>query len=62
MKCHWINSLLNILKIYLNYDQHRLTKFSTLQHILNTLFLDEYCSKGDLYHFIEGQVKNEQLF
>jgi hypothetical protein len=45
-----------------NYDQHRLTKFSTLQHILNTLFLDEHCSKENLYRFIEGQIKNEQLF
>jgi hypothetical protein len=45
-----------------NYDQHRLTKFNTLQHILNVLFLNENCSKSNLFHCIEGQIKNEQLF
>lgn len=45
-----------------NYDQHRLTKFSILQHLLTTLFTDGHCSKKNLYRFIEGQIKNEQLF
>ena len=45
-----------------NYDQHRLTKFSTLQHILQYLFTDNVCNKESFSRFIEEQIKNESLF
>lgn len=45
-----------------NYDQHRLTKFSTLQNILQDLFRNDICNKDNFTRFIEEHVKNEQLF
>lgn len=45
-----------------NYDQHRLTKFETLQDILRSLFSNENCSKNALSGFIEEKIKNEHLF
>ncbi len=45
-----------------NYDQHRLTKFETLQDILQSLFSSENCSKDALLRFIEEKIKNEHLF
>lgn len=44
-----------------NYDQHRITKFSTLQQLLATQFFNGNCSKNNLQHYIEGQIQNEQL-
>jgi hypothetical protein len=45
-----------------NYDQHRLTKFSTLQHMLQILFANSICNKKHFTHFVEEHIKNEQLF
>ncbi len=45
-----------------NYDQHRLTKFSILQNVLQTLFSNNACNKECFSHFIEEYIKNEQLF
>ncbi len=45
-----------------NYDQHRLTKFSSLQHILQKLFSNNVCNKENFSHFIEAQIKNERPF
>lgn len=45
-----------------NYDQHRLTKFSTLQNTLQALFSNNMCTKENFASFIEERIKNEQLF
>lgn len=45
-----------------NHDQHRLTKFSTLQHTLQTLFFTKVCNKEHFIRFIEEHIKNEQSF
>lgn len=45
-----------------NYDQHRLTKFSTLQHMLQVLFTNNVCNKEYFASLIEEHIKNEQLF
>lgn len=45
-----------------NYDQHRLTKFSTLQQMLQILFSNNSCNKEYFTHFVEDAIKNEQLF
>lgn len=45
-----------------NYDQHRLTKFSTLQNVLGKLFTENVCDKEIFSRFIEEQIKSEQLF
>lgn len=44
-----------------HYDQHRLTKFSTLQFLLQDLFCNNLCEKDQLISFIEDQARNEQL-
>jgi hypothetical protein len=44
------------------FDQHRLTKFSTLQYLLKNLFYTNMCSKENLACLIEEHIKNEQLF
>lgn len=44
------------------YDKQRITKFSTLQDLLNNLFLDENSSKNNLTNYIKRSVKNDQLF
>lgn len=44
------------------YDQHRLTKFSTLQNTLQNLFTNNICDKQNFTRYIEANVKNEQLF
>lgn len=45
-----------------HYDQHRLTKFSTLQHLLQDLFYGDSCTGETLIKYIHGEAKNEQLF
>lgn len=45
-----------------NYDQHRLTKFSTLQNMLQALFSNNMCSKENFVSLIEERIKNERLF
>lgn len=45
-----------------HYDQHRLTKFSTLEYFLKNLFCNKICKKEKFITFIEEHVKNEQLF
>lgn len=45
-----------------NYDQHRLTKFSTLQNMLKALFSGTICSKENFVNLIEERIKNERLF
>lgn len=44
------------------YDQHRLTKFSTLQYLLHNLFYDKFCDKETLINYIEEVAKQEELF
>lgn len=45
-----------------NYDQHRLTKFSTLQHMLQYMFSNNVCNKNYFSNYIAEYVKHEQLF
>lgn len=45
-----------------HYDQHRLTKFSTIQHILQSLFHKDLCKRNELIKFIKDETANEQLF
>jgi hypothetical protein len=45
-----------------NFDQHRLTKFSTLQYLLRNLFFNTVCSKENFTYFVTESIKNEQLF
>lgn len=44
------------------FDQHRLTKFSTLQRLLMELFQDKSCNESDFIQFIYGETRSEQLF
>lgn len=43
-----------------HYDQHRLTKFSTLQYLLHSLFCTDSCDKEKFIRFIKDHIKNEQ--
>jgi hypothetical protein len=45
-----------------NYDKHRITKLSTLQDILITIFDNNTCSKEHYISYIAERIKNEQLF
>lgn len=45
-----------------NYDQHRLTKFSIIAHILQDLFKYENCSKNQFVQYLIKDMENEQLF
>src|SRR5436190_22910225 len=38
-----------------NFDQHRLTKFSTLQNMLQVLFTSNVCNKDHFTRFIQEQ-------
>lgn len=44
------------------YDKNRVTKFSTLQSVLTTLFEYKYCDKDLFMSHIEKEMNNEQLF
>lgn len=44
------------------YDQHRLTKFSTFQKIINELFYNDSCKKDSFINYVMEEAKNEQLF
>jgi len=45
-----------------SYDKHRLTKFSTLQQLLSSIFRNESNTKKDFLNYIQGEINNEQLF
>lgn len=45
-----------------NFDQHRLTKFSTLQKVLENISSDNGNCKTKIIDFIDNKAKNEQLF
>lgn len=44
-----------------NYDQHRLTKFSTMQSLLQMLFQGDSCRKKALIEFIQEIIKDDNL-
>jgi len=44
------------------YDQLRLTKFSTLQCVLEKIFKQDSSYKSEFIHYIQAEAKNEQLF
>lgn len=45
-----------------NYDQHRLTKFSTLQKVLENISTSNGVCRAKIINFIDNEAKNEQLF
>ena len=44
------------------FDQHRLTKFSILQAVIQSLFQCKTCKKEDLIDFIQKEAKDDLLF
>ncbi len=44
------------------YDQHRLTKMSSLQNVHLALFKESHCSKDSFMNYLREEVKNEYLF
>lgn len=44
-----------------HFDRYKLTKFSTLQHVLLQLFSTNVCPKNLFTHFIQEQIKHEQF-
>jgi hypothetical protein len=44
------------------YDQHRLTKFSTLQKVIKNLFYKNSCNKIDVIKYIQESTENDNLF
>lgn len=45
-----------------SYDKHRLTKFSTLQYVLDKHFNKGSCSKVSFINQLEKDLSHEQLF
>lgn len=45
-----------------HFDQHRLTKFSTIQYLLHDLFPTHYCNKETFINYLRKMIKNECLF
>lgn len=45
-----------------SYDRHRLTIFSTFQHLINEVFNGNQCKKIDFLLYIQKEVLREQLF
>lgn len=45
-----------------NFDQHRLTKFSTLQNVLQNIGINESHCQMKIMELIDNEAKHEQLF